>query len=82
MITVKPSKYTRKYTKYKFDELTRDKHSNERNAFIGRCGNGPVDELYIIGWDFVYLANDPSRTWSTADLYVWKFVDLVINVQE
>jgi hypothetical protein len=57
--------------------------SSDKNAFIGRCGNGPAS-LYIIGLTGIFLAEDPRRFWNSPNcsVVVTKFVDLVITVKD
>jgi len=58
--------------------LVRDKKYKE-TAFIGRAGDGPTNELYLIGSGCVSLARTPSMSWSgAASVQVDKFVDLDI----
>lgn len=57
----------------------RDRHQ----AFIGQCGNGPRNTLYIVGFNQIYQASDPYESWSSLDceVVVQEFVDLVINIK-
>jgi hypothetical protein len=61
-------------------KLYRD-FSNE-NAFMGKCGNGPENQLYLIGWNSIFLASDLTvRAWSDRNCPVTinEFVDIEIT---
>lgn len=51
-------------------------------AFIGRCGKGPDNELYLVTYDTIFLATNPFSAWDTpvCSVYINKFVDIEITV--
>ena len=65
-------------------ELTKNNYSDERNAFIGRVGDDDVDNLFIVTYDRISIAESPEETWDNpkCDFTVKRFVDLKITVVE
>ena len=53
-----------------------------RTAFIGKCGNGPSNELYLITYNSILLAKDPNSIWGTSgcNIEVIWFVDIKIEI--
>ncbi len=53
-------------------------------AFIGQCGNGPDNSLYIIHESFVSLGSNPKLQWRNpnARVYVNRFVNVKITIEE
>lgn len=53
------------------------------NAFIGKCGDGPSNSLYLITYQSIVLMEDPSNTWSDYEvkLVIDEWVDLDIEVK-
>ena len=59
-------------------------HSGE-TAFIGKCGYGPENALYLISYGHIVLASNPlHQTWSSYGciVVVERYVDIEINVME
>lgn len=51
----------------------------KHTAFIGQCGSGPINSLYLITYDCVVLALEPRKTWGNlADVTVDRFCDVEI----
>jgi len=50
-------------------------------AFVGRCGNGPEDTLYLISHRKIIQADAPNRCWSCneCDVVVDRYVDVEIR---
>jgi hypothetical protein len=65
-------------------ELTKDNYTDERSAFMGRCGNGDKDALYLVTYDAIVLASNPYQVWQSGgcECYVTSFVDVMIGIQE
>ena len=53
-----------------------------RSAFIGRCGDGSKEELFLVAYCGIVQADNPESTWSfgTCDVKVIRFVDVNITV--
>lgn len=81
MITVERKNVASKMT---LGDLIDDNYKQQKNAYIGSCGNGPQDSLYIVGFDRIFLAEDPENTWDDPEcsVYVDKFVRIRIIVEE
>jgi len=58
--------------------------SSSHTAFIGKCGNHPSVDLFLVTYDCVVLASDPGKTWagSLTDVWVNKWVDVRILIEE
>jgi len=57
--------------------------SCKETAFIGKCGGGPEDSLYLITYEGIVLAFDPKMTWNdSANITVNRFVDIEIKAIE
>jgi hypothetical protein len=68
---------TQKTTKYTLAGVLNSGHT----AFIGQCGEGPANSLYLITYNQIVLANDPHDTWtSDCAVEVARFVDVEIRV--
>ena len=67
----------------KLEDLCFINFDDTKTAFIGRCHNGPENALYLVAYDVIALAEDPSKTWGckTYPVYVYKFVDIEIKVK-
>lgn len=64
-------------------DLTGDNYNEEKNAFIGQCGDGPSNALYIVAYDNIILAKNPRKNWSSpCDVHILRFVDIDILVKE
>jgi hypothetical protein len=65
-------------------DLIGDSYSQERTAFIGQCGNGDKNTLYLIIYTGVVLASNPFHLWESkgCDCYVDRFVDVEITAIE
>ena len=48
--------------------------------FIGACGDGPLNELYGVCYDGIFLVKCPYRLWRNANVQIAKWVDIEINV--
>lgn len=58
---------------------------NNETAFIGKCGSGPENELYLITYGSIFLASDPrKKQWSSlnCEVYVDRYVDVEIKIVE
>lgn len=77
-------KLTPDRTNYILGELIDDYYSESKNAFIGECGNGPTNSLYLVTHSSIVLLENPSLVWSDFDcqVCVYKFVDLEIIMHE
>ena len=55
---------------------------DEGGYFVGQCGTGPENELYGIGYECIFLVNDPYTQWSSPGCRVKidYFVDLKIEI--
>ena len=53
-------------------------------AFVGTCGNGPKNSLYLITYDSIFLADDPYQSWSSkgCTVFIDEFVDIEITIKE
>ena len=53
-----------------------------RSAFIGMCGHGSKEELFLVSHCSIVQADNPKSTWSfgTCDVKVIRFVDVNITV--
>ena len=63
-------------------EITRNNFHNLRTAFIGNIGNY-VYELFLVNYDSIMLARDPSCTWSferRIDISIERWVDITITI--
>lgn len=75
-------------TKFTFAELMKISHKGkEHTAFIGCWGDREevhrqIAELYLITYDEVVLASDPSQIWSHSDGTVIRFCDVVVTIEE
>ena len=70
-------------TAFTFDELMRVSRKCEiHTAFIGTWGKREKVELYLITYDEIVLASDPSTAWSHTKGTVVRFCDVVIRVKE
>ena len=60
------------------------KNNGKETAFIGQCGYGPENEVYLITYSGIMVANNPKRCWINNDcsVYVDKFVDIEMIVRE
>jgi len=69
-------------TYYTVNQLVGKNLLPDRTAFIGRCGDGPTDSLYLVTYSGIVLANDPGRTWTyhDCDVTAKHFVDVEIKV--
>lgn len=55
----------------------------KETAFIGKCGNGPENSLYLINYECICLASNPLRdSWNTdiCPVLVKEFVDIKITI--
>lgn len=57
-------------------------HDPQCTTFIGQCGSGQENDLYLITWDRIVLLSDPVRSWSTQScpVQVDQYVDLEIRI--
>lgn len=57
-------------------------NQGEETAFIGKCGDGPENSLYLINYKSICLASNPVRTWTHERCRVWikEFVDIKITI--
>lgn len=65
--------------------ISRIRESNNETAFIGKCGSGPENELYLINYGSIFLASDPrKKQWSSpnCEVYVDRYVDVEIKIVE
>lgn len=64
--------------------LDRTDNGKSETAFIGRCGNGPENSLYLITYSSVVLATNPQRDWCDdyCQIVINRFVDIVITIKE
>ena len=69
---------------YLLKEVILDGHKSPETAFIGRCGNGPKNSLYLIAYEGIFLADDPIKYWSGKNVTVdvVAFVDVEITIKE
>jgi len=51
------------------------RNQKKETAFIGQCGNGPENSLYLINYGNICLASDPLK-------WVWNSVDCPVSVKE
>ena len=52
-------------------------------AFIGKCGCGPANSLYLITYKAVIQADTPNYKWGgAAQVIVDRFVDIEITIKE
>ncbi len=68
----------------KADDLTGTKFDSRKTAFIGHCGAGEEESLYLVTYDCISYASTPQLTWNGAncDVAVIRFVDVNISVIE
>ena len=65
------------------DEVLKEAYQTNKTAFIGRCGYGPPNSLYLIIYDCIALASDPSFVWtSVASVIIDKWVDIEITIKD
>ena len=85
MITIKGYDTITKPNEMLLEDLCKS-YSNRatEQAFIGRCGDGPEHSLYIIGYDFIFLAGNPTQSWTSplCPVVIDRFVDLEITIKE
>ena len=69
---------------YTISDLYGQNFETFATAFIGKCGNGPENSLYLITYDNIFLANDPRQSWSgrSCTVKVDTFVDVEITIKE
>lgn len=83
MINVSTAIQPKKVTQCKVGDLIRTNYSEHANAFIGKCGFGPPNSLYIVTYDSIILASNPGKAWDReANVTVDRFVDLDIKIVE
>ena len=69
---------SRKYTLRQLCDIV-----HKETAFIGECGSGPPDSLYLISFGTIILASNPKITWSNnPDIFINRFVDIEISIIE
>lgn len=80
MNTVKDNTDKELSTKMTVEELLAcSDHGSKETAFIGQVGNGPQEALYLITWEGICLADNPSKAWlHSARVYIDQFVDVTI----
>jgi hypothetical protein len=78
MITVKGKRLA---FKGRLDRLL-EEHPEE-TSFVGKVGTGPKNALYLVSYDSVILAKDPTLVWDSASclLVVREFVDVKITIK-
>lgn len=83
MNTVSKPLFKEQKTNYKLGELILCNGGVE-TAFIGRCGCGPRNELYLITYDKIIKADEPKHSWESegCSVYINQFVNIHITVQE
>ena len=71
-----------KKNEYRVKDLLYNNLGRNKTAFIGRCGNGPDNSLYLIFYSRIVLAEDPGRVWENHDcpVDVDRFVDIEIAI--
>ena len=84
MNTVKREFSVSSQQSYLLKELTLDTHKSPETAFVGSCGNGPTNSLYLIAYEGIFLADDPMKYWSGKNVTVKvdTFVDIEITIKE
>ncbi len=65
-------------------DLTGGYFRESRTAFIGKCGAGDDEELYLVTYDCIVKAKEPKVTWAYkgCEVKVTRFVDVNIIVVE
>ena len=68
----------------KADDLIGCNFCSGRTAFIGHCGVGEEESLYLVTYACISYAGNPRLTWDGAncDVEVIRFVDVIISVVE
>ena len=68
----------------KSEDLTGINFDSGRTAFIGHCGSGEEESLYLVTYSCISCASNPRLTWNGAgcDVKVIRFVDVNISVVE
>ena len=63
-------------------DLIGDCFTIHRSAFIGICGHGSKEELFLVSYCGIIQADSPKSTWSlgTCDVKVIRFVDVNITI--
>ena len=65
-------------------DLIGDNFKNEKSAFIGTCGCGDDETLYLITYECISQASNPRSTWDalSCSVEVIRFVDVNISIVE
>ena len=84
MNTVKNKSTASSQQSYTINGLCGNNFETSATAFVGACGNGPENSLYLITYDNIFLAGDPRHSWSGrgCTVRVDTFVDIEITIKE
>ena len=85
MNTVTPRPLQKKFEwTGKADDLIGTNFGSRRTAFIGHCGAGEEESLYLVTYKCISYASAPWLTWNgpNCDVKVIRFVDVNISVVE
>ena len=68
----------------KLKDFIGNNYTVSHSAFIGQCGVGPRDSLYLIVGNCICLANDPSAVWFSEDcsVSIRRWVDIEIRLDD
>ena len=63
-------------------DLIGDYFTAHKSAFIGICGNGSEEKLFLVSYCGIIQADSPKSTWSFGpwDVKVIRFVDVNITI--
>jgi hypothetical protein len=72
-----------KHLRITLSELMSGEYKNE-TAFIGKCGDGLDNALYLLCYGTIVEAKNPRYTWDSDDcsVEIHRFVDVDITVRE
>ena len=68
----------------KADDLTGINFDSRKTAFVGHCGSGEEESLYLVTYNCISYASNPRLTWNgpNCGVKVIRFVDVNISVVE
>ncbi len=85
MNTVTPIEQKKKWVwTGQIGDLIGGNFKNVKSAFIGTCGAGEDDTLYLVTYECISVAGEPGTTWKAmgCSVEVIRFVDVNISVVE
>ncbi len=69
---------------FKLEDFTKNNFSQKKSSFIGKCGNGPRDTLYLICYSCIVKADDTHKLWDLprCPIYVQRFCNIKIIAED